>query len=59
MNKIAHLAYANYRGGSVILSLFDCQAIAFHRRLDSMRVDPKVVVATNVKPRKIGGTGYY
>ncbi|KAF2553259.1 hypothetical protein F2Q68_00033569 [Brassica cretica] len=43
------------KGGSVILSLFDCQAIAFHRRLDSMRVDPKVVVATNVKPRKIGG----
>uniref|UniRef100_A0A0D3D2S4 Uncharacterized protein n=2 Tax=Brassica oleracea var. oleracea TaxID=109376 RepID=A0A0D3D2S4_BRAOL len=46
------------KGDSVILSLFDCQAIAFHRRLDSMRVDPKVVVATNVKPKTIGGRLY-
>uniref|UniRef100_A0A0D3BL17 Uncharacterized protein n=1 Tax=Brassica oleracea var. oleracea TaxID=109376 RepID=A0A0D3BL17_BRAOL len=38
----------------VILSLFDNQAIDFHRRLDSMRVDPRVIVATNINPRTVG-----
>ncbi|CAN6826258.1 unnamed protein product [Brassica oleracea] len=39
---------------SVILSLFDNQAIDFHRKLDSMRVNPRVIVATNINPRTVG-----
>ncbi|CAH8364262.1 unnamed protein product [Eruca vesicaria subsp. sativa] len=37
-------------GETVILSLFDPEAISFHRKLESMIVPPMVVVATNVNP---------
>lgn len=43
----------------VILSLFDSQAITFHRRLESMSADPKVIVATNINPRMVGGIYVY
>ena len=41
---------------SVTLSLFDCQAVSFHKKIESMRDDPKVVVDTNINPKMIGGT---
>lgn len=41
---------------SVTLSLFDCQTVSFHKKLESMRDDPKVVVDTNINPKMIGGT---
>ncbi|RID48361.1 hypothetical protein BRARA_I04877 [Brassica rapa] len=41
-------------GNSATLNLFDNQAIDFHRRLESMRVDPMVIVATNINPRTVG-----
>ncbi|CAN6832497.1 unnamed protein product [Brassica oleracea] len=40
---------------SVTLSLFDCQTVSFHKKLESMRDDPKVVVDTNINPKMIGG----
>ncbi|KAG5397396.1 hypothetical protein IGI04_019210 [Brassica rapa subsp. trilocularis] len=40
---------------SVTLSLFDCQAVSFHKKIESMRDDPKVVVDTNINPKMIGG----
>ncbi|KAF2542424.1 hypothetical protein F2Q68_00031160 [Brassica cretica] len=40
---------------SVTLSLFDCQAVSFHKKLESMRDDPNVVVDTNINPKMIGG----
>ncbi|KAF8117700.1 hypothetical protein N665_0008s0054 [Sinapis alba] len=39
----------------VTLSLFDAQAVSFHKKLDGMRVDPKVIVATNINPKMVGG----
>ncbi|KAF2604444.1 hypothetical protein F2Q70_00027844 [Brassica cretica] len=36
-------------------NLFDCQAVSFHKKLESMHDDPKVVVATNINPKMIGG----
>lgn len=41
---------------TVTLSLFDSQAVAFHRELESMRVDPKVIVATSINPKMVGGS---
>lgn len=40
---------------SVTLSLFDSQAVSFHRKLEGMRVDSKVIVATNINPKMVGG----
>ncbi|KAJ4885473.1 Uncharacterized protein Rs2_35566 [Raphanus sativus] len=40
---------------TVTLSLFDSQAVAFHRELESMRVDPKVIVETSINPKMVGG----
>ncbi|KAF2565680.1 hypothetical protein F2Q68_00024907 [Brassica cretica] len=40
---------------SVTLSLFDAQAVSFHQKLEGMRVDPKVIVATNINPKMVGG----
>uniref|UniRef100_M4CS45 Uncharacterized protein n=1 Tax=Brassica campestris TaxID=3711 RepID=M4CS45_BRACM len=37
------------------LSLFDSQAVAFHKQLEAMRVDPKVIVATSINPKMVGG----
>ena len=40
---------------SVTLSLFDAQAVSFHQKLEGMRVDRKVIVATNINPEMVGG----
>ncbi|XP_018464401.1 uncharacterized protein LOC108835674 [Raphanus sativus] len=40
---------------TVTLSLFDSQAVALHTQLESMRVDPKVIVATSINPKLVGG----
>ncbi|KAL0715089.1 hypothetical protein Bca4012_064411 [Brassica carinata] len=40
---------------TVILSLFDSQAVAFHRQLEALRADPKVIVATSINPKMVGG----
>ncbi|CAH8354326.1 unnamed protein product [Eruca vesicaria subsp. sativa] len=37
------------------MSLFDSQAVKFHNQLESMRVDPRVVVATSMNPKLVGG----
>ncbi|KAL0750668.1 hypothetical protein Bca101_032671 [Brassica carinata] len=31
------------------------QAVAFHKQLEAMRVDPKVIVATSINPKMVGG----
>ncbi|CDY60764.1 BnaAnng17160D [Brassica napus] len=40
---------------TVTLSLFESQAEAFHKRLEDMHGDPRVVVATSINPKMIGG----
>ncbi|XP_048604218.1 uncharacterized protein LOC125581962 [Brassica napus] len=40
---------------SVTLSLFDSQVVALHKNLEDMHVDPKVIVATNINPKMVGG----
>ncbi|CAF2147434.1 unnamed protein product, partial [Brassica napus] len=40
---------------SVTLSLFDAQAVLFHQKLGGMRDDPKVIVATSINPKMVGG----
>lgn len=40
---------------SVTLSLFDSHAVSFHRRLEAMHGDPRVIVATSVNPKIVGG----
>ena len=40
---------------SVTLSLFDAQAVSFHQKLGGMRDDPKVIVATSIYPKMVGG----
>ncbi|CAN6925573.1 unnamed protein product [Brassica oleracea] len=40
---------------TVTLSLFDSQAVAFHKQLEAMRVDPKVMVVTSINPKIVGG----
>ncbi|CAN6977247.1 unnamed protein product [Brassica rapa subsp. trilocularis] len=40
---------------SVTLSLFDAQAVSFHQKLGGMRGDPKVIVATSINPKMVGG----
>ncbi|XP_056859115.1 uncharacterized protein LOC108808418 [Raphanus sativus] len=42
-------------GTYVIMSLFDDHAVKIHDRLEKMRSDPKVVVATSVNPKMVGG----
>ena len=41
---------------SVTLTLFDSQAVALHKNLEDMHVDPKVIVATNINPKMVRGT---
>ncbi|KAL0802493.1 hypothetical protein Bca101_057669 [Brassica carinata] len=43
------------RDETVILSFFDTQAVAFHKQLEALREDPKVVVATSINPKMVGG----
>ncbi|CAN6928547.1 unnamed protein product [Brassica oleracea] len=40
---------------TVTLSLFDSQAVSFHKQLGELCGDPKVIVATNINPKLIGG----
>ncbi|CAH8320473.1 unnamed protein product [Eruca vesicaria subsp. sativa] len=40
---------------SVALSLFDAEAVDFHQKLDRMLIDPKVIVATSINPKMVGG----
>ncbi|CAH8311695.1 unnamed protein product [Eruca vesicaria subsp. sativa] len=40
---------------SVTLSLFDAQAVAFHNRLEEMRVDRRMVAATSINTKMVGG----
>ncbi|KAF2569625.1 hypothetical protein F2Q68_00023894 [Brassica cretica] len=40
---------------TVTLSFFDSQAVAFHKQLEAMRVDPKVMVVTSINPKIVGG----
>ncbi|CAF2149917.1 unnamed protein product [Brassica napus] len=39
---------------TVTLSFFDAQAVAFHKQLETMRVDPKVMVITSINPKIVG-----
>ncbi|XP_048597089.1 uncharacterized protein LOC106371438 isoform X5 [Brassica napus] len=43
------------KDSTVTLSLFESQAEAFHKRLEDMHGDPRVVVATSINPKMIGG----
>ncbi|CAH8386685.1 unnamed protein product [Eruca vesicaria subsp. sativa] len=40
---------------TITLSLFDAEAVAFHHMLDNMRIDPKVIVATAINSKMVGG----
>lgn len=40
---------------AVTLSLFDAQAVSFHKKLEDMTHDPKVIVATSINPKMVGG----
>ncbi|WZZ35327.1 hypothetical protein YC2023_018728 [Brassica napus] len=40
---------------SVTMSLFDAQAVKIHDQLEQIGVDPRVVVATSVNPKIVGG----
>ncbi|CAH8385637.1 unnamed protein product [Eruca vesicaria subsp. sativa] len=40
---------------SVTLSIFDAKAVDFHQKLDRMLIDPKVIVATSINPKMVGG----
>ncbi|KAF8096726.1 hypothetical protein N665_0303s0049 [Sinapis alba] len=42
-------------GVSVTLSMFEAQALVFHTKLEDFGCDPRVVVATTVNPRIVGG----
>lgn len=44
---------------TVTLSLFDFQAVAFHRQLEALHVDPKVIVATSINPKMVGGNDMF
>ncbi|CAN6834703.1 unnamed protein product, partial [Brassica oleracea] len=39
----------------VTLSMFDAQAVSFHQKLGGMCGDPKVIVATSINPKMVGG----
>ncbi|KAF3578137.1 hypothetical protein DY000_02034197 [Brassica cretica] len=43
------------KDSTVTLSLFESQAETFHKRLEDMHGDPRVVVATSINPKMIGG----
>ncbi|KAF3540726.1 hypothetical protein F2Q69_00021338 [Brassica cretica] len=40
---------------TVTLSFFDSQAVVFHKQLEAMRVDLKVMVVTSINPKIVGG----
>ena len=39
----------------VILSLFDAQAVSFHKKLEDVNGDPRVIVATSINSKMVGG----
>ncbi|CAF2111279.1 unnamed protein product [Brassica napus] len=43
------------KDSTVTLSFFESQAEAFHKRLEDLHGDPRVVVATSINPKMIGG----
>lgn len=53
LQKLCYFSHSS--GVSVTLSLFDAEAVSFHRKLDSTRDDPKVIVATSINPKLVGG----
>ncbi|CAN6892892.1 unnamed protein product [Brassica oleracea var. botrytis] len=42
-------------GESVCVSLFDHMALAFHTKFDSYGKEPRIVLATGVNPKIVGG----
>ncbi|KAL0887199.1 hypothetical protein Bca101_011182 [Brassica carinata] len=42
-------------GVSVTVSVFDYQAVSFHKQLQGYEVDPRMVVATGINPKLIEG----
>ncbi|CDY18761.1 BnaC08g08550D [Brassica napus] len=44
-----------YNGTLVTMSLFDTHAVAIYNRLEKMGSDPRVVVATSINPKMLGG----
>lgn len=45
----------SYAEGQLIrISLFDSHAVKIHNQLETMRGDPRVVVATSVDPKMVG-----
>ncbi|CAN6853426.1 unnamed protein product [Brassica oleracea] len=42
-------------GENVCVSMFDSLALAFHTKLDSYGREPRVVIATSVNPKIVGG----
>lgn len=45
---------------SVTLSLFDSpHAVSLHSRLEAMCVDPRVIIATSLNPKMVGGRLFF
>nr|VDD53275.1 unnamed protein product [Brassica oleracea] len=44
---------------SVTMSMFDSQPVKLHNKLESMGGDPRVLVATSINPKIVGGTRIY
>ncbi|RID68697.1 hypothetical protein BRARA_C00840 [Brassica rapa] len=44
-------------GENVCVSMFDSLALAFHTKFDSYGREPKVIIATGVNPKIVGGHG--
>lgn len=42
-------------GENVCVSMFDSKAPAFHRKFDSYGKEPRVVLATSLNPKIVGG----
>ncbi|KAJ4912503.1 OB-fold-like protein [Raphanus sativus] len=42
-------------GDSVCVSMFDSKALEFHAKFDSYGKEPRVIVATSVNPKLVGG----
>ncbi|KAJ4910063.1 hypothetical protein Rs2_04684 [Raphanus sativus] len=40
---------------AITLCLFDAQAVSFHKKLEDMTHDPKVIVATSINLKMVGG----
>ncbi|KAL0740848.1 hypothetical protein Bca4012_082361 [Brassica carinata] len=45
-----------YNDATITLSLFDSQAVSFHKKLEDMHGDLKVIVATSINPKMVGGS---